>query len=248
MHKPLTIQALSTFDAPGSRRAQEDHVLCRKERGIFIVADGFGGPAAGVEASKVSCEAVRDFLDREAGDLDATLPFVLRSYFSLAGNVLFNAILHANQKLMKLNRERGVHERGGASLIAGFLDRDLLALASVGSCQAWIFRGGQERELVTPRTLGRVADPFAVDVPESLRVPLAALGLGWDLEPEILEARIQPGDWVLMATDGFPSEGREILKEIQGRGLPPGVANQEIQMVLQGCPYRDNVAVSVVCF
>src|SRR4051812_39855735 len=90
-HKPeQKFRSVSVYTAKGARPAQEDHALALQEKGIVVVADGFGGPMPGAAASKAACEGVRDFLVREAGDLEATLPFVLRSYFSLAGNVLFN--------------------------------------------------------------------------------------------------------------------------------------------------------------
>jgi len=169
-------------------------------RGVFAVADGFGGPEAGSNASKTAAEGVREFLIKEAGDLEATLPFVLRTYFSLAGNVLFNALVHANRKVLSLNRDKGIHEKGGASVIAGFLDGDLLALASVGGCEAWLLREERAVQLVTPRAYSRLADPFGTEKLTTPRFPLMALGISEDLEPEVWEFRIRPGDWLILST------------------------------------------------
>ncbi|HUP57351.1 MAG TPA: hypothetical protein VM598_07865, partial [Bdellovibrionota bacterium] len=122
----MSIRSVTVFQSSGSRPFQEDHVITQRERGIFVVADGFGGPVAGVAAAKTACEEVRNFLFKEAGDQDATLPFVLRSYFSLAGNVLFNALIHANRKVHLPNKKKAINERGGASVLAGYLDGNLL--------------------------------------------------------------------------------------------------------------------------
>src|SRR4051794_28596063 len=100
-----------TFSNQGQRPGLENYQIADREKGIFVVADGFGGPVPGAEASKAVCEAIRSFLFKEAGDLEATLPFELRSYFSLAGNVLFNSVIHANRKLSSLNQGKGVHEK-----------------------------------------------------------------------------------------------------------------------------------------
>ncbi len=248
MSRGLRIHAISTFLDQGQRPAQEDFLLSNHEKGIFTVADGFGGPASGREAARLACESVRDFLDREAGDLEATLPFVLRRYFSLAGNVIFNAVMYANQQLMRANHRRDVHEKGGASLVAGFLDGDLLALANAGCCDAWLMREGQIRELVTPRTFGRLLDPFDAEPRDSARVPLTALGLGDDLEPEIFECRVKPGDWLLLHTDGLVPEARALLLDAQGRRLDPVGAVEEIDASLQGCAYPENVAATVIVF
>ena len=112
--KHSAVQAMLSFESEGMRSHQEDHLLADSERGIFIVADGFGGKIPGARASQSACEEVKGFLFKEAGDLDATLPFVLRSYFSLAGNVLFNALVHANRKVTRANLGKSAHEKGGA--------------------------------------------------------------------------------------------------------------------------------------
>src|SRR6185437_14086246 len=100
----IAIGASVNLSGQGTRPVQEDYAIADSTKGIFILADGFGGGGPGAAASKEACEAVKQFLFREAGDRDATLPFVLRSYFSLAGNVLFNALIFANRKLIGGNR------------------------------------------------------------------------------------------------------------------------------------------------
>jgi protein phosphatase len=244
----VRIRAITTFSSKGTRPAQEDHVLSVQDKGIFVVADGFGGPGPGAQASKAACEAVRSFLIKEAGDREATLPFVLRSYFSLAGNVLFNALIHANRKVTLLNKGKNVHERGGASLLAGYMDGDLLALANVGGCSAWLLRGGTGAELVTPRTYGRLSNPFALELGEELRAPLMAVGMAEDLEPEIFEYRVRSGDWLLFHTDGIPAETRSRIAALQKEGLSPSRASEALVSLLNQAAYQDNAACSLVIF
>ena len=212
------VRGITVFTHPGQRSVQEDFVLTNQEKGIFVVADGFGGASAGARAAQTACESVKKFLEHEARDAEATLPFVLRSYISLAGNVLFNAILFANQKILGLNKSKGVHEKGGSSVIAGYLDGDLLSLANVGGCTAWLGRGGRTVELVVPRTYGKLKDPFARDCPQEWSAPLTALGISEDLEPEIMEVQIHPGDWLMLHSDGLGSETRDRVFEVQGQG------------------------------
>src|SRR5690606_16370015 len=98
------LRSMTVFSTQGEAAIQEDYVLAKKERGLFVVGDGFGGGENGANASRIACESVLGFLDKEAGDLEATLPFVLRKYYSLAGNVLFNTLVHANKKVLKANQ------------------------------------------------------------------------------------------------------------------------------------------------
>lgn len=246
------IRATAVFSSAGQRPCQEDHSLVISEKRIFAVADGFGGSGPGALASRTACEAVRNFLYREACDLEATLPFELRSYYSLAGNVLFNALVHANREVLKGNEGRSVHDRGGASVLAGFMDGDLLALANVGSCTGWLMRAGCERELATPRSYSRLLDPFDADPPEEWRVPLMALGISRDLEPEIFECKVRGGDWLFLHTDGIHPRVRAQVLELQGGALSGGVSAEEagrrILRILNSSDYIDNATAALVIF
>lgn len=217
-------------------------------RGILVVADGFGGPTAGFQAAKTSCEAVLGFLSKEAGDSEATLPFVLRHYFSLAGNVLFNALVHANRGLIKANKKKSVHEKGGSSVVAAFLDGDLLSLANVGATSAWMMRSGAGVELVTPRTYARMCDVLRSETVAAVdqHVPLMALGIVEDLEPEIVEYRVREGDWVLLQTDGLDALLRDQIRDIQLKGLSPSESIDEIQSLLKEASHEDNLSISLV--
>lgn len=235
------IQAISRFSATGKRPVNEDCLLVNRERRIFVVADGFGGPGPGVSASQRACEGVLEFLSREAGDGEATLPFVLRSYFSLAGNVLFNALVHANRGVLKLNEGRPLQQRGGASVIAGYMDGNLLALASIGGCSAWLLRDGQSAELVTPRTWARLNDPFSPDPAPEEAIPLSAIGLAEDIEPEIVEYRIRPGDALFLHTDGV---GEKVREKIQGALLQ----EESLKKILENQEFEDNATALLVLF
>jgi len=187
------IQVLTSNSASASPRG-EDRILSLPREKILVLADGFGGPVAGAGAADRACSAVHQFLVHEAGDLEATLPFVMRSYFSLAGNVLFNAIVHANRLILGSNVGKSVHEKGGASVAAAFLDGEVLSIASVGACSAWFLREERMTPVLIPRTWGRLLDPSQGGSSPEARLPLMALGISEDLEPEVVEVRVQPGD------------------------------------------------------
>ena len=208
----LPIQWAEGFQLQGTAPVQEDFFEVNPKRGIFILADGFGG-TAGKKAAEITVKSVKKFLEQEAGDLDATLPFELRSYFSLAGNILFNAISYANQQLMKENESLAMMERGGASLIAGYLEGKLLALANVGACRLHLSREGKVKEVVTPKTLERQSNPFLEESDSS--IPLMSFGTAKNLEPEITEIELMAGDQLCFGTSGFRLAMREKLFQLK---------------------------------
>ncbi len=215
MSEPAMIRvAASNFsERPGFDGVSENHHVSLPSQGILALADGLGGTTAGRQAASLACASVVEFLQREARDQEATLPFVLRSYLSLPANVLFNALVHANRRLLAVNADRGVHEKGAASIVAGFVDRQSLALASVGSVSAWLEREGRMEELLRPRTWGRLQDPVRPPPGWMSRIPLSALGVVADLEPEIIEFRLRPGDRVHIGTG--VSAGIDNVQEFQ---------------------------------
>jgi PPM family protein phosphatase len=236
------IQGFTIFSTQGDAPSQEDFVIGKKERGLFVVADGFGGSPAGLAAARTACDSVLNFLEREAGDLEATLPFVLRSYFSLAGNVLFNALIHANRSVFNMNKGKTSNERGGTSCVAGFIDEDLMALANVGGCSVFLMRDGKMRELVTPRTYARLRDPLSEDPQYDQAIPLMSMGMSEDLEPEIIEFRVKKGDWLLLQTDGIRSEMRHALLELQRQGV------KNVEAKLNQFSYEENATLALIHF
>jgi len=187
----------------GRRDRQEDAFLSQPESGLFVVSDGFGGKGPGEKAAKLACESVGRFLEKEARDRDATLPFVLKPYYSLAGNVLLNAIVYANSRIISEFKKNKSNGRGGASVCAGFLDHHVFAFASFGTCSVELIRDGVKKEIVTPRSYARLLDPTGgLDQHPSYQFPVVALGLLEDIEPEIYEMHVEPGDWIILRTDG----------------------------------------------
>ncbi len=204
----MRIEKVITKLEQGQRSRQEDALLSIPEQGLFVVADGFGGKVPGKKAADLACESVARFLEKEARDRDATLPFVLKPYYSLAGNVLLNAIVYANQRIRSEFKSVKSNGRGGASVCAGFLDGHVFAFASFGSCSVEVIRDGTRKEIVTPRSYSRLMDPTgASDLKIGFQFPIVALGLLDEIEPEVFEMRIEKGDWVILRTDGVSSYG-----------------------------------------
>jgi serine/threonine protein phosphatase PrpC len=210
----IPVRWIEGFQLQGMSPVQEDRIEVNPERGIFILADGFGG-SAGKRAAEIVTAAVKRFLESEAGDLDATMPFELRPYFSLAGNILYNAVSFANQKLMREFAQTSVSDRGGASLIAGYLEGRLLALANVGACRLHLCREGRIKEIVSPKTLERQVNPFADEADSA--VPLMSFGTVRQLEPEITEIEIHPGDRLCFGSSGLRQPVRDQLLQLKSR-------------------------------
>ena len=239
----LPLKWVEGFQFQGETPLQEDYFEVNPERGIFILADGFGG-SAGKLASEIVVKSVRQFLEQEAGDLDATLPFELRPYYSLAGNVLFNAVAFANQKLLKAFKGKPWQESGGASLIAGFMEGRLLAVANVGACSVFLSRSGKSKELVAPKTLARQVNPFEEGNDSGHGIPLMSFGSAKQLEPEITEVEMKVGDQLCFQTPHTSPFLRQSLFQLES----PKDLSQVVNQFPEEHPVKGNSSVIWVSF
>ncbi|MCM0605321.1 MAG: hypothetical protein KA715_04465 [Xanthomonadaceae bacterium] len=223
-------------------------VFVNEKKGIFIVAKGFGDGLGTGEVEKKVIGFIREFLEKEAGDLEATLPFILRHYYSLAGNVIYNSILNANKKLFLENKSKPLQERMGCSVLVGLADQDIVAVANAGSTSLWLMRDQQIKEISTPKTYSRMVHPFEGDCVSGKDAPLIALGMNEELEPEISEYKIYHGDAVWMQTTGFKEN---IRSQIQSSiTLQPTVVDsvKNTQSLFNSLPYSIEGAGALILF
>jgi len=238
---PIQIKEWMILTSQGKMNFQEDLGIVDEKKGLFVVVDGFGG-RAGAQFAQDSCDSIKKFLIREARDEDATLPFLLRKYLSLAGNVLFNAMIFANRHLMKQNKTKHVYQRGGASALAGYLDEDLLAVANLGTVSIALVRDGKRLELVKPRSYESLVNPYAPNA--SFGIPLTALGISEDMEPEIVEVKVKSGDMLVAYTDGVKSS---FIEEVVSRVSPSGPTDQEaLKQLFSAQDHSDNALLTLL--
>ena len=93
-------------------------------------------------------------------------------------------------------------------------------------------------------------DPLSLQASPALNIPLAALGMAEDLEPEIMEYRIKKGDGILLQTDGLGSKAVQTIGSIQISRQISGVQEpaREITAVLSECQFEENATGMVMFF
>jgi protein phosphatase len=191
------------------RQQNEDSYIAERGLGLFLVADGMGGHVGGEVASRTVATGVLDFIRATAEDPDKTWPFGVDPELSQPANRLQVAIRCANQKLADLVAADAALQGTGATLTAALFADDRLVVSNLGDCRAYLVRGGQAFQIT--RDHSYVAEQVAlglIDVEEARHHPLRhmvtrAISGEAGIFVDTWEIRIEPGDRVLLCSDGI---------------------------------------------
>lgn len=204
---------LKTFvatDVGIKRKANEDNFCVNPEMGLFVVADGMGGHAAGEVASRLAVEEIEKAL-RQTADEDGTWPDYYDTAISHTSNRLRLAINLANEKIRRTTQDRAECRGMGTTIVAAVIEQRLCTIAHVGDSRAYLLREGKLLALTSDHSWvneqlkqGFLTLEHARNHPFR-NVITQALGSGADVKADFLELPLKPGDLLLLCSDGLNS-------------------------------------------
>jgi protein phosphatase len=205
----MTIRSSGRTDPGKKRDNNEDSFLVNDGLGLFAVADGVGGHAAGEVASRLAVdtllEVVPGFL---AGD-DTTPPFTVAAGAEPATAALRYAITLSNRKVIETSAGNPALSGMGTTVTALLLIRDSAHVAHVGDSRAYLFRAGELRQLTADHTLVAeqvrtgVITPAEARASKQRHIITRAIGIEKDVDIDVLTVRVQARDLFLLCTDGL---------------------------------------------
>jgi len=198
------------------RDQNEDAWTAVPGAGLYAVADGMGGHAAGEVASRLAVEAVEESLGDRAPDTVAG-----------AREVLAAAVRAAGRRIREQARERPERRGMGTTLTAMLLLTDGRGVvAHVGDSRAYRMRGEGLGRLTRDHTWVQArVDSGELTEDEARRHPASsvltrALGADGFSEPDLFEIEWRPGDVYLLCSDGLTAAvGEPELEGELGRAL-----------------------------
>ena len=142
MEKMAAIDAFGLTDVGKKRKHNEDAYALEETEGLFIVADGMGGHAAGEVAAKITVETIGEFIAATRQKEEATWPFKYNHELQFNSNRLAIAIEKANERVMSAVAAQPWLKGMGTTVVAGLLNEKVLSLAHVGDSRAYLYRKG----------------------------------------------------------------------------------------------------------
>jgi len=244
----MKLRAFGLTDVGRRRESNEDDFLMEPARGVYAVADGMGGHAAGEIASRLAIDTLRELMRRDDPAHDG-VPV------DDAAAWLREAVIEANRRIcdsIRLHEER----RGMGTTVVALLQSGGDAIVGhVGDSRVYLLRGAELVRLTSDHSwvneqvkLGLMNDDTAQRHPMR-NIVTRALGSRPEVVVDLATVEIRPGDVFLLCSDGLNTMLTD--EQIQGvlarrRNDPEGACRELVEAAnLHGG--EDNVTVVVAC-
>jgi len=216
------------------RERNEDSILTDPSGVLWAVADGMGGYGHGDVASDI-------VIDRLSQVAEGTL----------STHSLRSRLIEANSAILAKGGEPGMNQMG-STVVAALIQNSVATIAWAGDCRAYLMRHGALRLLTRDHTVvqemveqGLLRDTARESHPES-HVVTRAIGFERDVEIDILQVPLVPGDRLMLCSDGLTAclSDQDIGSCMRAGTTPQGLCNALVAAALEaGAP--DNV--SAIC-
>ena len=237
------MKTFSLTDVGRVRESNQDYVYTSESPvgnlpNLFIVADGMGGHNAGDFASKYTVEQIVSYIEKAP----MTNPV----------DLIRGAVTKANASLMaQAKSDTSLSGMGTTVVIATIVD-DCMYVANVGDSRLYLLRDEltqitRDHSLVQEMVrMGEMDASEAKSHPDK-NIITRAVGAFEDLAIDFFEEHVEPGDVILMCTDGLSNmvDDTDIRQMIQtGRDVV-----QKVQRLVEAANRgggKDNITVAVI--
>jgi protein phosphatase len=248
----MAIRAAGMTDVGCVRKHNEDSFLAAPELGLYVVADGLGGHAAGEVASRIVVERVAQFVG-ETTEKDRTWPLEYDTTLSFDGNRLKVALLLSDQAIADDIRRNPERETMGSTVVACLLSGMKATLAHVGDSRAYVLNEEEIRQVtrdhswVAEQVANGILTPSEARVHPFRNVITQALGNGGELEVEVQELELGKSDRLLLCSDGLSGMvGDAQIRDIVNQSPDLQTAVEALISVARNNGGEDNITAVLV--
>ena len=180
------------------RSGNEDNFLMVPDEGVFIVADGMGGHAAGEVASEMAVRIIGQAISGMAGQADEEVADQIRRAIQEANTQIFQRTLTETEK-------RGMGTTATCMMVNG----PHYLIGHVGDSRAYLFRDHRLVQLTKDHSYVQEQVDAGYLTPEQARthpysnVITRCVGANAEVVPDLYLGTLRSGDMYLLASDGL---------------------------------------------
>jgi len=198
----MKITAFGLTDVGRRRESNEDDFLLEPGRGVYAVADGMGGHAAGEIASRLAIETLQEVLDRDNASSE-------RISVDDAAEWLRGAVVEANRRICESIRLHDERRGMGTTVVALVHSGQDAVVGHVGDSRMYLLRGDELVRMTSDHSwvneqvkLGLMNDDTAQRHPMR-NIVTRALGSRPDVLVDLTSLQVRHGDVFLLCSDGL---------------------------------------------
>lgn len=249
----MKLEASAWTDPGPVRDNNEDAFHLDEDNGLFIVADGMGGHAAGEVASRIAVETLRELLSGDELDPDETR---LDRNVGDPSDVLRERLRYAmNQASARIRREAQIHPAYagmGTTVAVLMVEGEQAHVAHVGDSRVYLLRDGRLSRLTRDHTVvqqeidaGRLTPEMARKVAHRNYLT-QSVGYHGPVEPDTTTRPVEPGDLFVLCSDGVtdPLDDARIA-ELCNESDPTDLAERLVREAIAGGG-EDNITALVI--
>ena len=224
------------------RTGNEDSFFSDLPHGLFVVADGMGGHAAGEVASDMAVRILSDEL-REAGGLED----------QVARELVQQSLQRANLAIYQRTLTEVDKQGMGTTVCVLLLHDAQYLIGHVGDSRVYMLRDGALRQITKDHSYVQEQVDAGVLTPEQARyhpysnVITRCVGANTEVQPDLYAGEVRRGDTFLVASDGLTGmvDDRRLQQLLQSRATAQRVVDALIAEA-NGRGGLDNITAIVV--
>ena len=188
------------------RKLNEDVFVLREDRRLFLVCDGMGGAPAGEVASQLAADAILQRL--EVGD-DVEAAADGSTVYLPWTNRLAEAVRLSNEVIYHHGQADRRCAEMGTTVVGAWLNQHIASVAHVGDSRAYLWHDRRlqlltcDHSLVEAQVRAGVLDRDRSAGSPDQNILLRVLGGAPEVDVELHEVPVQPGDYLLLCSDGL---------------------------------------------
>ena len=217
------MKTFSLTDVGRIRESNQDYVYTSESPvgnlpNLFIVADGMGGHNAGDFASKYTVEQI--------------VAYIQKAPMTSPVDLIRGAVTKANASLMAMAKSDTSLSGMGTTVVIATIAGDCMYVANVGDSRLYLLRDElrqitRDHSLVQEMVRMGEMDAAEAKFHPDKNIITRAVGAFEELQIDFFEEHVQPGDVILMCTDGLSNmvddmdirqiiqTGRDVVEKVQ---------------------------------